>query len=115
MWGNGAATCRVFAQQGCKIFGCDLNLPSAENTKKRIEAEGGEMTVVKTDVTRDDDVKKLVDAVMEKYGRIDVLVKYVPGPWYRGRMADVGSVTLACHRRAARPRCRQRCGTHRWM
>ena len=76
MWGNGAATARVFAQQGCKVFGCDLNLPSAEHTRKKIEAEGGEMTVMQTDVTKNAEVKELVDAVMEKYGRIDVLVKY---------------------------------------
>jgi NAD(P)-dependent dehydrogenase (short-subunit alcohol dehydrogenase family) len=75
MWGNGAATARVFAQQGCKVFGCDINLPSAESTKKRIEAEGGEITVVQANVTKNDEVKGLVDAVMQKYGRIDVLVK----------------------------------------
>ena len=77
MWGNGAATASVFVQQGCKVFGCDINLPSAENTKRRIDAQGdaGEMTVRKADVTKADEVKGLVDAVMEKYGRIDVLVK----------------------------------------
>lgn len=74
-WGNGAATARVFAQQGAKIFGCDLNMESAENTCKRIRAEGGEIDAIKTDVTKDDQVKALVDAVMKKYGRIDVLVK----------------------------------------
>lgn len=79
MWGNGAATASVFVQQGCRVVGCDINLPSAENTKKRIDAQGhgagGEMTVLKADVTKADEVKGLVDAVMEKYGRIDVLVK----------------------------------------
>lgn len=54
-----------------------MNLPSAQNTAKRIEAEGGEITVIQTDVTRDAEAKDLVDAVMKKYGRIDVLVKYV--------------------------------------
>ena len=78
MWGNGAATASVFVQQGSKVFGCDINLPSAENTKRRIDAHGhsGEMTVVKADVTKAEEVKGLVNAVMQKYGRIDVLVKY---------------------------------------
>lgn len=78
MWGNGAATARVFTQQGAKVYGCDLNLETAQHTQRRIEAEGGEITVVQTDVTIDDQVKALVDGVMKKYGRIDVLVKYVP-------------------------------------
>ena len=49
MWGNGAATAHVFAQQRSKIFGCDLNLESAKNTQKKIHAEGGEMHVVTAD------------------------------------------------------------------
>lgn len=74
-WGNGAATAHVFAQQGSKVFGCDLNLSSAKNTAQRIEAEGGQIEVMKTDVTKDAEVQELVRRVMDKYGRIDVLVK----------------------------------------
>ena len=75
--GNGAATARVFAQQGSKIFGCDLNLESAQYTQRKIQAEGGEMEVTTTDVTKNDQCKALVDSCLTKYGRIDVLVKYV--------------------------------------
>lgn len=113
MWGNGAATARVFAQQGCKVFGCDLNLSSAEYTQKKIQAEGGEMTVVQTDVTKNAEVKALVEAVMKKYGRIDVLVKYVCSP------PDVDSLTYvatwACRNLEDRQTCLKKFGTHKWM
>lgn len=75
MWGNGAATARVLAKQGAKIFGCDLYLEAAEYTAKRLRAEGAEVTVIAADVTKDDSVKALVDACIAKYGRIDILVK----------------------------------------
>ena len=75
MWGNGAATAHVFAQQGAKVFGCDINLESAQYTQKKIAAEGGELNVVQCDVTKDAEVKGMVDAVMKKFGRIDILVK----------------------------------------
>ena len=84
LWGNGAATACAFARQGCKIFGCDLNLDAAENTKKRIIQELSsmgfnkaslEITVVKCDVTREDDVKGMVQKCMDTYGTIDVLIK----------------------------------------
>ncbi|ETN40673.1 uncharacterized protein HMPREF1541_04952 [Cyphellophora europaea CBS 101466] len=78
MWGNGAATASVFALQGCKIFGCDLNLPSAESTQRRIAAQGGDMTVIQADVTKIDQVKALVEATVQKYGRIDVLTNTPP-------------------------------------
>jgi NAD(P)-dependent dehydrogenase (short-subunit alcohol dehydrogenase family) len=73
--GNGAATARVFTQQGSKVFGCDLNLESAQHTQKKIQAEGGEIEVTTADVTKSDQCKALVDACMKKYGKIDVLVK----------------------------------------
>jgi NAD(P)-dependent dehydrogenase (short-subunit alcohol dehydrogenase family) len=76
MWGNGAATARVFAQNGAKVFGCDLNLNAAQRTVERIRREGGEIDTVEADVTDKKQVQSLVQQVMDKYGRIDVLVKY---------------------------------------
>lgn len=75
MWGNGAATARIFAQQGTKIFGCDLYLSAAQHTQKRLQAEGADVTVMAADVTKDADVKKLVESCVQQYGRIDILVK----------------------------------------
>jgi NAD(P)-dependent dehydrogenase (short-subunit alcohol dehydrogenase family) len=77
MWGNGAATARVFAQQGAEVIGCDLNLESAQYTQKKIASEGHQVAVHKCDVTKDSEVKTLVDQVMSMHGRIDVLVKSV--------------------------------------
>lgn len=75
MWGNGAATARVLAKNGARIFGCDLYLEPAQHTQKRILAEGGDVTVVAADVTNDESVKAAVDACLAKYGRIDILIK----------------------------------------
>ncbi|KAK3682011.1 hypothetical protein LTR37_020671 [Vermiconidia calcicola] len=109
MWGNGAATARVFAQNGCKIFGCDLNLDSAQRTQEKIQDEGGEIEVTTADVTKKDQCKGLVDACMEKHGRIDVLVNNVGmsqagGPadmaeevWDAQMDVNLKSVYLMCH------------------
>ena len=76
-WGNGAATARVFAHQGAKIFGCDLDLVAAEHTASRLRSEfkSADITVVQADVTKDIEVKILVNACVAKYGRVHVLVK----------------------------------------
>jgi NAD(P)-dependent dehydrogenase (short-subunit alcohol dehydrogenase family) len=109
MWGNGAATARVLCQNGAKIFGCDLYLEAAEHTKKRLEAEGGVVDVMTANVTKAEDVKKLVDACMKKYGRIDILVNNVGrsepgGPadmeekvWDAQVDINLKSVYLCCH------------------
>lgn len=75
LWGNGAATARVLAGNGAKIFGCDLYLEAAQHTQKRIAAEGGDVTVVAADVTSEDSVKVTVEKCIAKYGRIDILIK----------------------------------------
>jgi len=85
IWGNGAATAKVLAQSGAKIFGCDLDMASAELTKKCVEEQvkGARIDVVKADVTKRDEVVELVKKCMDKHGRIDVLVcnvgKSAPG------------------------------------
>lgn len=61
--------------QGAKVFGCDLNQDAALRTQKRIQEEGGDITVTQANVTQDQDVKRAVDECLAKYGRIDVLVK----------------------------------------
>lgn len=75
MWGNGAATARVLARNGAKIFGCDLHLDAGQHTQTRLKAEGAEVSVIAADVTSPESVRALVKACVEKYGRIDILVK----------------------------------------
>lgn len=85
IWGNGAATAKVLAATGMKIFGCDIDLASAELIKKRVEADvpDANVHVMQADVTKKGNVEELVRLCMETHGRIDVLVcnvgKSAPG------------------------------------
>ncbi|KAJ4367990.1 hypothetical protein N0V83_006345 [Neocucurbitaria cava] len=109
IWGNGAATARALCSNGCKVFGCDINLSAAEFTATRLRDEGGICDVVAADVTSSSDVKDVVDRVMRKYGRIDILVNNVgmtrpgtPGSmseelWDQQMDLNLKSVYLSCH------------------
>ncbi|KAF2636357.1 putative short chain type dehydrogenase [Massarina eburnea CBS 473.64] len=109
IWGNGAATARALSSNGCKIFGCDINLSAAEFTATRLREEGGTCDVTTADVTSSASVKSVVDAVMAKYGRIDILINNVgmtrPGTpasiseevWNQQLDLNLKSVYLACH------------------
>jgi len=76
-WGNGRATAVLMARQGAQVFGTDLVLPNAEQTRQLIEQEGGTAHVQACDATRADDVHKTVQACIERFGRIDILVNNV--------------------------------------
>jgi NAD(P)-dependent dehydrogenase (short-subunit alcohol dehydrogenase family) len=76
-WGIGAAIATTLAKQGAIIFGGNRSLASAERTKSRIEESGGVCHVQQTDVTDSESVKALVDACMQRHGRIDILINNV--------------------------------------
>ena len=76
-WGNGAAIARVLAHNQVKIFGCDLSVGASGFTAKRIHAEGCTCDITTGDVTKSSDVRKVVEAGMSKYGRIDILINNV--------------------------------------
>ena len=72
-WGNGKATAVLFAREGARIFGVDINLVAAEETKTIIEKEGGDCVVHQADVSKSDEVKAMVERCIEIYERIDIL------------------------------------------
>lgn len=72
-WGNGKATAVVFAREGATVACVDRNAEAAAETASIITGEGGRASAHACDVTRSDQVKAVVDAVMGLEGRIDVL------------------------------------------
>jgi NAD(P)-dependent dehydrogenase (short-subunit alcohol dehydrogenase family) len=76
-WGNGKATAVLFAREGAKVFGVDLNLAAADETRGIIEGEHGVCATHAADVSKAESVQAMVDACMAAFGRIDVLVNNV--------------------------------------
>jgi NAD(P)-dependent dehydrogenase (short-subunit alcohol dehydrogenase family) len=70
--GMGATAARLFAHEGARVAVNDLN-PAGEATAEAIAAEGGEAMWAQADVTDATQTQAMVDAVMNRYGRIDVL------------------------------------------
>ena len=71
--GNGRATCVTFAREGAKVVCADRRLDSAEETAAMIRRSGGEAIAVETDVVKEDSLKAMVKACMDKWGRVDIL------------------------------------------
>jgi NAD(P)-dependent dehydrogenase (short-subunit alcohol dehydrogenase family) len=72
-WGNGKATAVTFAREGAKVLCVDVNPAAAEETVGIIRSEGGEARIFQAEVTRSAEVKAMVEACLQIYGRVDVL------------------------------------------
>jgi NADP-dependent 3-hydroxy acid dehydrogenase YdfG len=72
--GMGEATARHLAGLDAKVVLGARRAERLEALVSEIKAAGGEAFAVATDVTRRTDVAKLVDAAVEAFGRIDVLI-----------------------------------------
>ena len=71
--GNGKATAVLFAREGAKVLLVDQMKERAEETLKMIREEDGEAAVFQADMTKTEDCRSMVDAAMERYGRVDIL------------------------------------------
>ena len=72
--GVGAATAKLFAKEGAKVVISARRLPQLEEVAEQIKAEGGEVLIVQTDVSKVEDVENLVAKTVETFGKVDVLV-----------------------------------------
>ena len=80
--GIGAATARLFAQHGARVVIADIDAERARRTAEEITASGGSALAVGADVRDEDRVAALSRTVLDRYGRVDVLVNNV-GHWLR--------------------------------
>lgn len=73
--GIGRSIAEVFANEGARVV---INYNSedakASEVAKGIEKKGGQAICIKSNVSNSQDVKRLVNTTLEKFGRIDILV-----------------------------------------
>lgn len=88
--GVGRASALRFAEEGAKVVCADIAFDGAKETVRDIEAAGGTAVAVAADVTREDDVVAMIDASVERFGRLDILFNNVgvPTPRVGARVED---------------------------
>lgn len=72
--GYGKAIALTLAQEGCDLISADINLEGAKQTATEIEKLGRKTMAVKVDVANRSEVDNMVKAVIDKFGRIDILI-----------------------------------------
>ena len=72
--GIGQATALKFAAEGAQVVVCDLDGKAVDEVVTEIVAQGGRATGFTVNVADKASIAAMVQGVMDKYGRIDVLV-----------------------------------------
>lgn len=72
--GIGREIALLFAKEGANIALCDVNLEQAEETAKDIRGLGRECMALKGDVTDSASVRGMVDKILDKLGKLDILI-----------------------------------------
>ncbi|MCJ7642479.1 MAG: 3-oxoacyl-[acyl-carrier-protein] reductase [Desulfobacterales bacterium] len=72
--GIGKAVTLVLARHGADVVVADVNIEKAQETAREVEALGRAAMAVRVDVTHLEDVEKMVEAAVQRFGKIDILV-----------------------------------------
>ncbi|MBC8572565.1 SDR family NAD(P)-dependent oxidoreductase [Jingyaoa shaoxingensis] len=72
--GIGRTIAQTFGKQGAKVVICDINQAGCDANVEEMKKMGIEAAGYAANLTDPDAVKELVNKIVEKYGRIDVLV-----------------------------------------
>jgi NAD(P)-dependent dehydrogenase (short-subunit alcohol dehydrogenase family) len=72
--GIGRATAELFASEGARIVAGDIDGDGLNRLRDRLESTGAEFAAVVGDVSRPEDAKRMIEAAVDRYGRLDILV-----------------------------------------
>ena len=86
--GVGVATAKAFADQGAKILIVDIDETAAHITESAITEAGGEASLYVAAVAHESGCRQLVEAAVESYGKLDILMNSV-GILGRGSVMEI--------------------------
>ncbi|NIS63100.1 MAG: SDR family NAD(P)-dependent oxidoreductase, partial [Proteobacteria bacterium] len=72
--GVGKVIAKAFAQKGASVIINDIDLQEANGVAQEMTREGFEAMAAKADVSRGSEVEAMINEVIAKYGKIDILV-----------------------------------------
>ena len=81
--GMGAEEARLFAKEGAKVVGADMNEDALQAVIAEIKENNGDAIAVKLNISSPEDWEKAVKITTETFGKVDILVNTagVAGPF----------------------------------
>ena len=105
--GIGRATAELFAREGARLVLADINLSGLSALQESLRDVTDDV-VVAADVSKQEDVRKMIAAAVEQYGRLDIavanagiiplasVVEATPADWDEVMSIDGRGMFLTC-------------------
>jgi NAD(P)-dependent dehydrogenase (short-subunit alcohol dehydrogenase family) len=77
--GMGKAIALTYIKGGASVVIVDIDLEAAKTVEEEARALGAQAIAIKADVTKSEQVAKMVETTMKKFARVDILVNVVGG------------------------------------
>ena len=90
--GIGKATAILFAAEGAAVSICDIDDEKLPQTVNEITANGGKVLARICDLSKVEEIQALVEATVEKFGTVDILVNNAASFGYGGIMETTQEV-----------------------
>lgn len=86
--GIGKGCAKILAEAGAQVMIVGRRMGKLEEVKAEIEAAGGVCTCFSADLTDESNCRAMVDACVERYGRLDILVNSAGGRGAHGALEE---------------------------
>ena len=93
--GIGKATALLFAKEGADIVVPYLNETSdANDTKEKVNLYGRACLLIRGDIGKEQHCKKIIEATLKKFGKIDILINNAGMHWEADSIEDISTSQL---------------------
>jgi NAD(P)-dependent dehydrogenase (short-subunit alcohol dehydrogenase family) len=72
--GIGRATAELFAREGARLVVADINSDGLETLRDSLTNVTDDVAVVTADVSKPEDVRRMINVAVDRYGRLDIAV-----------------------------------------
>ena len=72
--GIGRATAELFAREGARLVLADINADGLSALRDSLGDVTGDVTVLTADVSKPEDVRRMIEVAVEEYGRLDIAI-----------------------------------------
>jgi NAD(P)-dependent dehydrogenase (short-subunit alcohol dehydrogenase family) len=121
--GLGVAFAEAMAEAGADVACADINVKGLEETVEKVKRTGQKAIAIRCDVSKEEDVKRMMEKTVETFGRVDILFnnagiaeenpkplhEYTTEEWNRILAVDLQGVFF-CAREALKIMVKQKSG-----